>query len=198
MATFSVLNVSLVLEDAPADVAQALSVHTEASTMIGYLKRKLHQAAIGARKARLTVRNDSATTGTNQEAGEYVSLTNTITQASLVANTDTLVFGGAVTLTWVASSANENQVTIGGSATLCGDNLVTIINAHSILGGVFHASNAAGVVTITYRGDPRIGSAIALTETGNGQVLSGSSFASDVTDAKSSVAYQFNTMGVVS
>jgi len=198
MATFSVLNVSLVLENAPADVAAELALHTEAAPMVKYISRKLHSAASGMQRARLTVRNDSATTGSSQEAGEYKSSTVAITQASLVATTDTLVFGGAVTLTWVVASANENQITIAASDTLCGDALAAAINAHSILGGIFFASNASGTVTIQYRGDPRIGSMIALTETGNGQVITGTTFASDVTDAKSSEAYQFSTMGVVS
>jgi hypothetical protein len=198
MATFSVLNLSLVLEDAPADVAADLAQHTAPAPMLKYIKRKLHSAGSGMKRARLTVRNDSATTGSTQEAGEYVSASVAITQASLVATTDTLVFGGAVTLTWVVASAAEDEITIGASDTLCGDNLVTIINAHSILGGVFFASNASGTVTIQYRGDPRIGSLIALTEAGSGQVITGSTFASDVTSAKSSDAYQFSTMGVVS
>lgn len=198
MTTFSVLNVGLVLEDAPADITAALGRHTTAAQMIAYLRRKLHSAAIGNKRARLTVRNDSSTTGSTREAGEYESSTVVITNASLVANTDTLVFGGAVTLTYVASSANENQVTIGASATATGDNLVSKINGHSVLGGVFFASNSAGTVTIEYRGDPRIGSLIALTETGNGQAITGTTFASDVTNAKGSEAYQFSTMGVVS
>jgi hypothetical protein len=198
MATFSVLNMSLVLEDAPADVTQRLGECTEPASMIKFVSRKLHSAGSGMQRARLTVRNDSAATGSSQEAGEYKSSTVAVTQASLVATTDTLVFGGAVTLTWVVESANENEITIGASNTLCGAALATAINAHSILGGVFFASNSNGTVTIQYRGDPRIGSLIALTETGSGQVITGSTFASDVTDAKSSEAFQFSTMGVVS
>jgi hypothetical protein len=198
MSTFSVLNVSLVLEDAPADITQEIGNITSSGQMCRYVERKLHSAGCGSKRARLTLRNDSSTTGSTREAGEYESSTVAITQASLVATTDTLVFGGAVTLTWVVATANENQITIGASNTLCGDNLVTMINAHSVLGGVFFASNAAGTVTIEYRGDPRIGSLIALTETGNGQVITGTTFASDVTNAKSSEAFQFSTMGVVS
>jgi hypothetical protein len=198
MSTFSVLNVSLVLEDAPADVTQRLGECTEPASMIKFVSRKLHSAGSGMQRARLTVRNDSAVTGSSQEAGEYKSSTVAITQASLVDTTDTLVFGGAVTLTWKTSASGENQVAIGSSNTEAGDNLVAKINAHSILGGVFFASNASGTVTIQYRGDPRIGSLIALTETGNGQVITGTTFASDVTDAKSSEAFQFSTMGVVS
>ena len=72
----------------------------------------------------------------------------TITVGTNPLANDTFKFGN-VTLTWVASAANENQVTIGGNTTITATSLKTAINAHSILGGLFVATSAANVVTLT-------------------------------------------------
>lgn len=77
-----------------------------------------------------------------------------LTHANItIADTTTI---GAVTLTWVAASANEDQVTIGANVTADGDNLAAKINAHSKLAGLVSAINAAGTVTITHLVDPRV------------------------------------------
>ena len=74
--------------------------------------------------------------------------TRTITVGTNPLANDTFKFGN-VTLTWVASAANENQVTIGGTTTLTATALKNAINAHSILGGLFVATSATNVVTLT-------------------------------------------------
>lgn len=123
-----------------------------------------------------------------KDAYEQASLTNTITHASLVDNTDTLVFGAVVTLTWKTTPSGENEVAIGADSTAAAVNLVAKINAHSKLTKLFVATNSAGVVTITFKGDPRLGAIIGLTESGNGQVLSAANFAPGATLAAKSDA----------
>ena len=74
--------------------------------------------------------------------------TRTITVGTNPANNDTLGFGN-VTITWKTSGSGENQVTIGGTTTLTATALKNAINAHSILGGLFVATSATNVVTLT-------------------------------------------------
>lgn len=74
--------------------------------------------------------------------------TRTITIGTNPADADTLKFGN-VTITWKTSGSGENQVTIGGNTTATATALKTAINAHSILGGLFVATSANNVVTLT-------------------------------------------------
>jgi len=74
--------------------------------------------------------------------------TRTVTVGTNPAADATLGFGN-VTLTWKASASGENQVTIGGTTTISATNLAAKINAHSILGGLFVATSATNVVTLT-------------------------------------------------
>ena len=74
--------------------------------------------------------------------------TRTVTIGTNPADADTLGFGN-VTITWKTSGSGENQVTIGGDTTLTATALKNAINAHSILGGLFVATSATNVVTLT-------------------------------------------------
>ena len=74
--------------------------------------------------------------------------TRTITIGTNPDDADTLKFGN-VTITWKTSGSGENQVTIGGTTTLTATALKNAINAHSILGGLFVATSATNVVTLT-------------------------------------------------
>ena len=74
--------------------------------------------------------------------------TRTVTIGTNPADADTLKFGN-VTITWKTSGSGENQVTIGGTTTQTATALKTAINAHSILGGLFTATSATNVVTLT-------------------------------------------------
>lgn len=80
------------------------------------------------------------------------------TFANITANTDTNTVGTTV-LTWVASAANENQVTIGADADAAVTNLAAAINAHSTLSGIVSASanTTDDTVEITYLGSAREG-----------------------------------------
>lgn len=151
--------------------------------------------SLGVRPFKVTHRVDSETAGSADNPGDSVAITNTITQASLVDATDTLTIGN-VTLTWKSAPSGENEVLLDSTSTLCGDALVTKINAHSKLGGLFYATNAAGVVTITYAGGAREGTLIGASEAGNGQVLSDTDFGGDGTLAEQSDAVTY-TGGVV-
>lgn len=136
----------------------------------------------------VTSANALTFTGTTFAGGKSLlgsaAPTVTLDQSKLTAN-DTLKIG-AVTLTWKASASLEGEVTIGASSTAAGDNLVSKINAHSKLQGLFTAANLSGVVTITYLGAGREGALIGLTKTentSNAMVLSTSDFSSGATDA---------------
>lgn len=74
--------------------------------------------------------------------------TRTVTIGTNPADADTLKFGN-VTITWKTSGSGENQVTIGGTTTITATSLKNAINAHSILGGLFVATSATNVVTLT-------------------------------------------------
>jgi hypothetical protein len=100
----------------------------------------------------------ASASGVGERAVGSITIDN---NGNLTATTDTQTIG-TVTLTWVVASANEDQVTIGASATLSGDNLATMINAHSRLSGIVSASNASGVVTLTYLGSAREGRLLRL------------------------------------
>jgi hypothetical protein len=81
-------------------------------------------------------------------------------------NGETLVIGG-VTLTLVAAAANENQVTIGGSADATRNNVVAAINVHTRLRGIFLATATAttGQFTLQYLRGGRDGYHVFCTET---------------------------------
>jgi hypothetical protein len=66
----------------------------------------------------------------------------------------------------------------------------------SVSVAITQASNASGTVTIQYRGDSRLGGIIGITETGGGQVITGSDFALDTTVAKGSESYLFTDGGL--
>lgn len=125
------------------------------------------------RGGKLAMTIDSVDSGT---VLEDVSVTVTITDASLVSGTDSLTIG-ATTIVWEASPADEDDVDIGGSDAQSATNLAAAINAHSALQGVVSATSAAGVVTITLSGASRLARHILLAEAGSGQVLSATSFA---------------------
>lgn len=74
--------------------------------------------------------------------------TRTVTIGTNPSDADTLKFGN-VTITWKTSGSGENEVTIGANTTATATALKTAINAHSILGGLFTATSATNVVTLT-------------------------------------------------
>lgn len=77
---------------------------------------------------------------------------------------DTLTIGGQ-TITLVASAANEDQCTIGGSAAATATNLIAVINANSKLRGLVVAtSGGSGIVTLQLQVAGRIGRLVSLAK----------------------------------
>lgn len=129
----------------------------------------------------------SFTSGTAFTGGVSVNDSKSITVTigtNPVAN-DTLRFGN-VTLTWVASATNENQVTIGGTTTVSATNLAAKLAAHSILGGMMSYSSATNVVTLSSaRPDLVLYLLYIVSSTGSvtvsGQLQSGCTFTNSAT-----------------
>jgi hypothetical protein len=189
----SVVNISLAINDDPTGVVRQVITDqgTSGRRLLTRLARLFTMCAGGVRASIVSCRVDSSTDAGTNKPMDRMTRTNTITQASLVDNTDTLKFGNVVTLTWKTSPSGENEVAIGASDTAAGDNLASKINNHSKLKGIFTAVNVSGVVTITYTGDPRLGAIIGLAEAGNGQVLSGTNFALDTTEVYASASVRY-------
>lgn len=121
------------------------------------LINELKGFASGARNGSMIVELENATNTTKA--------TGTITCTGVPTANDTVTIGGKV-LTWKASAGNENEITIGGSATTSGDALAAAINANSVLAGLVSATAATGVVTITCVVPGRIGNLITTAEAG--------------------------------
>lgn len=118
-------------------------------------------------------------TGGKDEAAKP-SITGTFT--GLPTANDTHVIGG-VTLTWKASAANENEVTIGADATACALALIAKINAHTKLAGLFlAATGGAGIFTLTLMSGGRLGNHILCTESVANYTQTATSFAPATTD----------------
>lgn len=116
-------------------------------------------------------------------AGTVKSATFTLTDVG-TAN-DTLSIGGQ-TLTLVASAANENQVTIGGTAGATATAIAAAINAHTKLKGLVLASasgTSTGIVTMTLQLSGRIGLLVSLLKSCSVGTLSATSFAPSTTEA---------------
>ena len=101
------------------------------------------------------------------------SATATLTYASLVNATDTLVLFGVtitcVTGTPAASDATTGQFKKQTDATVSAANLVTTINAHPTLVKYVSATSALGVVTITLNQKGSVGNFVAInTSAGTG------------------------------
>lgn len=98
-------------------------------------------------------------------------------------NADTITIGGVV-LTLVAAAANENQITIGGSAAATATNTIAVINAHTKLKGfVLATSGGSAIVSLQLLMGGRIGNLVGLTENGSGFSWAAASFAPTTTEA---------------
>lgn len=102
----------------------------------------------------------------------------TLTYASIAAN-DTFSVG-KTQFTWkTGAPASENEVRKITDLATTAANLVTAINAHSVVGNIVTASNVAGVVTVTAKQAGEIGNQIALVSSnGTGTAVSASYLAS--------------------
>lgn len=130
------------------------------------LSKYFHSIAGGVKSASFEVNTASAhpvkATGTL-----------TLTYASIVDNNTMTI--GKTTLTWKTTApANENEVRKITDLATTAANLVTAINAHSVLGNILTATNVAGVVTVTCKSAGEIGNQIALSSSnGTGTAVSG-------------------------
>lgn len=119
------------------------------------------------------------------DAGDKADVTVTFGSADITAN-DTITIGSVV-FTWVASSANENEITLSTTEATAADNFVAAVNAHSKLQGLIEATeDSSTVVRLTYHGDPRAGELVPIsrTETNSGSItLSAALFGSGATEA---------------
>lgn len=175
-----VVQLTIAIDENAADVAADLitSTQPDPAAFLRILSRKVAACAGGVRGAKFTARVDDM----DPDGMDSVSITNTIVKASLVADTDTLTIG-LVTFEWVASGTTDTDVVIGTDSATCATNLAAKINAHPVLAGLFSATAASGVCTITYHGDPRLGTFVLVSEAGAGQTLSAVYFGSTESDA---------------
>lgn len=133
-----------------------------------------------------------ATFSGGKDAGQLQSVTFTLTDVG-TAN-DTLVIGGQ-TLTLVASAANENQVTIGGTAGATATAIAAAINVHTKLKGLVTASasgTSTGIVTMTLSLAGRWGLLVALSKVCSVGTLSATSFAASTTEAWAASLVTYN------
>lgn len=99
--------------------------------------------------------------GGRDAASRYI---NTITLGANPTNGQTLTIG-AVVLTFVTSSANESQITIGADKETTAASLSVCINAHSKLKGLMSATNAAttALVPVTLNLSGRFGALVPIS-----------------------------------
>lgn len=188
----SVIVMELAL-DVPPDslAAELVTRHTDGRGLLKALARRILSPARGIRPGKVRLRVDSSTAGSTQDVLENAHPTITITHANITAD-ETIVLGGT-TLTWKASAANENEVTIGANLAADTTNLVAKINAHSALKGIVTATGntATGVVTLNFLGPTRLARHFLLAETGDAVVISATSFDGDTTDAYASDTVEY-------
>ncbi len=113
------------------------------------------------------------------DAGARQSVTATFSGVGTANDTLTI---GAVVLTLKASAGNEDEVTIGGSATATAAGVAAAINANSKLNGLVSASAASGVVTITLGFGGRLGRLVSIAKSSTAITLSAASFAPSTTE----------------
>lgn len=85
---------------------------------------------------------------------------------------DQTVVVGSVTLTWKASAASEDEVTIGAAAADVRTNLAAAINAHSDLAGVVSAAVNVNDVDVTYEVAGKAGNNFPLDASGSTNITS--------------------------
>lgn len=101
---------------------------------------------------------------------EGTAASSTVTYTGTPVADETLTVANVV-LTFKASSAASDQITISANNTTQATNTVTIINAHATLSKLVLASSSAGVVTITALHKGLIGNVIPLAESATGTAV---------------------------
>ena len=116
--------------------------------------------------------NDSVT------VGDRASQTVLLDQAELTADESLQI--GNVTLTWKASAASQDEVTIGDDSIEAADNLAAAVNAHTGLAGLLTAtSDGVDTVTITSALPGSVGEMVGLiaTQASTGMTLGAANLA---------------------
>jgi hypothetical protein len=129
-----------------------------------------------------------------QLCGVTASQTINVDVSDMVADTDTTVIDGN-TLTWVAESANEDQITIPATDALGATALAAAINAHSVISKIVRAvvtDSANGEVTVYAQIPGTGGNGITLAEAGNGITLGDSALAGGTGDELDSFYLGYN------
>jgi hypothetical protein len=142
MAKNSVVYIAVVTGDPAAQCIQDQFLGSGKADVarIEDLRKLLEKVASGGEPGRILVAQDD---------GQGTAATGTLAFASAV-NGDTFsVAGITFTIKTAADANNLTQVTVGGSDTAMGDNVVAIINAHPQLKNYLSAANASGTVTFT-------------------------------------------------
>lgn len=144
----------------------------------------IHSALQGNTRAFARYRLDTAA----------ASQTINVDVSDMVADTDTVVIDG-ITLTWVAASANENEITIPATDALGAAALVAAINAHSTISKLVWATvtgSATGDVTVYAVLPGTAGNGITLTEAGNGITLGGATLENGAGDEVDTVTLGYH------
>jgi anti-sigma factor RsiW len=134
-----------------------------------------------------------------QLASAVASQTINVDVSDMVADTDTTVIDG-ITLTWVAASANENQITIPATDALGAAALAAAINAHSTISKLVWAAvtgSATGDVTVYAVLPGTAGNGITLTEAGNGITVGGATLAGGAGDEVDTFNLGYSPTGAV-
>ena len=142
-------------EAAPTINARFSKPAGQADAALNAVGAFLHGSAGGGYAVRVVARIENGTTSDDFSTSQAV-----ITHAN-VTNGDTLTVAGNV-FTWVAAAANENQITIGASATADGDALVAALAAHSVVSSFITGVNTVGTVVFTSRLPGYIGKTMLL------------------------------------
>lgn len=94
-----------------------------------------------------------------------------------VGTADKIITLGATVLTLKASAANENQVTIGGTATITATNITNAINVHSVASKLFIASKpTATTVLVTALTPGLVGNGIVFSTDDGAVTANGSGY----------------------
>lgn len=132
-----------------------------------------------------------------QLATAAASQTIEVDVSDMVADTDTTVIDG-ITLTWVAASANEDQITIPATDALGATALAAAINAHSTISKLVWAAKTGTDDVTVYAVIPgTTGNGITLAEAGNGITLGGAALANGAGDEVDGINLGFSPTDAV-
>ena len=169
----TVLSLTIVTEDNPEQVQDIL--FTRAIDYNTFVQKFLAWfPSPGVRGGKIVRALDKSTDGVSDKAGDAASITYTVAaNGTLSGDTFTL---GSVTLTW------DTDMDVGADADESATNLAAEINGNATLTGVFTATAASNVVTITAYGPPLLLKNLTASVSDASATLSATNFGHDTTD----------------